>query len=81
MPPFLDRDHECRLHSLTRLTTGHIIKSLWLSPDQAESMNDSPILLLRGLRWIEEGQLNVFGLAPIDHDSFFTCTPQNKCRK
>lgn len=72
---------ERRPFCLTRLSTGHIRKKLWLHPDQVKSMNCSEILIHRGFRWIEQVQTDLFCLESIDHDSFFTCTPQNKCRK
>jgi len=81
MPPFLNRDSERRRFNLTNLNTGYVRKRLWLHPDQVSSMNRSEILLNRCLQWLEEGQGDLFNLDPIDHDSFFTCTPQNKCRK
>lgn len=81
MPPILNQDDERRRFNLIRLSTGHVRKSLWLHPHHVRYMNDSEILMNRGFRWVEDGQIDAFSLLPIDHNSFFTCTPQNMCRK
>jgi len=70
-----------RQYRLTNLDTGRVTSSLSLRPETANMFNQSPVLIRRRLQWIVKHQLSLFDIGSDSDPSYFTRTPQNKCRK
>jgi len=47
-----------RLYNLTKLDTGHVIKTLWLYPEDVEGFNKAELLRRHNFQWLEERQID-----------------------